>query len=244
LSHSGISPLRRVVGFSLIIVGLVLFLILIPFLMPLGLAGAFLLTWLVVICVGVGSFVLSRVRFRVAAKSFFIVLALSIPWFAIFLLLLPSDIQLLLAVSVAFIAVLIYRYSIKNPISLPKNLQRSSCVRKVAGVSLTIASVLMYVVVFSLGIQYGLLVAMTASLPVFFLALVGCSLILGSGLKRVALWGIMFAALTMMPWIVVLPTVWQAVSLAILGIVLTLILLWYRKKWKPSASYEQREDSD
>jgi hypothetical protein len=114
LSHSGISPLRRVVGFSLIIVGLVLFLILIPFLMPLGLSGALLLTWLVVICVVVGSFILSRVELRVAVKSFFVVLALSIPWFAIFLLPLPNDIQLLLAVSVAGIAVLIYRYYTKS----------------------------------------------------------------------------------------------------------------------------------
>jgi uncharacterized membrane protein YhaH (DUF805 family) len=114
MKEDRLSFLRRVAGLSLMVLSLILFSVLIPSAMSFGLYGAALLTWLVVICFGLGSFLLLRVRFHKAAKSLLVVLVLSIPWFAIFLTPLPSDIQLLLAVFVASVVVLIYRYSFKS----------------------------------------------------------------------------------------------------------------------------------
>lgn len=109
------SSIRRVVGFSLIVVGLILFTVLSPIAAQEGLYTLFVSTWLIVGCVAVGSFLLLRVGFWKAVKSLLIVLALSVPWFAIFLTPLPGDIQLLLAVFVALIAILLYRrYYIKH----------------------------------------------------------------------------------------------------------------------------------
>lgn len=103
------SLISRVVGFSLILVGVILFTVLSPIAAREGLYAVFVSTLLIVGCVAVGSSLFLRVGFWNAVKCSLIVLALSVPWFAIFLTPLPSDIQLLLAVFVAFIAVLLYR---------------------------------------------------------------------------------------------------------------------------------------
>lgn len=103
------SLIRRVIGFSLVVAGLILFTALSPLAAREGLYALFAYTLLIVSCVAVGSFLFLRVGFWNAVKSLLIVLALSVPWFAIFLTPLPSDIQLLLATFVALIAVLLYR---------------------------------------------------------------------------------------------------------------------------------------
>jgi len=110
------SLIKRVVGFSLILVGLMLFAVLIPVAARAqNIVAGFVSIVLIISCVALGSFLFLRVGFKNAVKSLFIVLALSVPWFAIFLIPLPSDIQLLLAVFIALIAVLLYRrYYIKH----------------------------------------------------------------------------------------------------------------------------------
>lgn len=109
--------IKRIVGFSFIVAGLMLFMVLSPIAAQEGLCTVIVSTYLIVICVAVGSFLFLRAGFWNAIKSLIIVLALFLPWFAIFLTPLPSDIQLLLAVLVAFIAVLLYRrYYIKHSV--------------------------------------------------------------------------------------------------------------------------------
>ncbi|MEM4733882.1 MAG: hypothetical protein QXD70_05075 [Candidatus Bathyarchaeia archaeon] len=103
---------------------------------------------------------------------------------------------------------------------------------KAAGIILTITSLSIYIIVFSIVTQYGLFLAMVVALPIFFIVLIGCSMILGGGLKRAALWTIMFTALMMLPWIVVLPILHQIVSYVILAGVLISVVLWYRRRLK------------
>ena len=108
--QDGVPLARRILGVSLILAGPIFFAVLIPFVVSLGLLGVILLTWLVVICVSLGTFMFLPTGFRRAVRSLFIVLILFLPWFAIFLIAIPSDAQLLLAVFVAGIAILLYRY--------------------------------------------------------------------------------------------------------------------------------------
>jgi len=111
MTEKKLSLVRRLVAFSLIVLGFILF----PFLVSSAasqgnmLAG-FSYVLLIVGCIGLGSFMFLRVGFWNAAKSLLIVLALSIPWFAIFLIPLPGEAQPLVAVFVALFAVLLYRH--------------------------------------------------------------------------------------------------------------------------------------
>lgn len=61
-------------------------------------------------CIGLGSLLFVRVGLRHAVKSLLIVLALLLPWSAIFFVTLPGDSQFLLALFVAVIAFRIYRH--------------------------------------------------------------------------------------------------------------------------------------
>jgi hypothetical protein len=110
VTSNNLPLIRRVVGLSLIILGLTLFAVLIPIVAQAqNMVAGFAFILIIVSCIALGSFLFLRVGFWNAAKSLLIVLILSVPWFAIFLIPIPSDIQLLLAVSVALIAVLLYR---------------------------------------------------------------------------------------------------------------------------------------
>jgi hypothetical protein len=46
------------------------------------------------------------------------------------------------------------------------------------------------------------------------------------------MWAIMFTALTMLPWIAILPILYQIVSYVILAGVLVSAVLWYRRRLK------------
>lgn len=115
--------------------------------------------------------------------------------------------------------------------------------RKVAGVILILIGLLLYVILFSVAVQYGLFIAMAASLPASYVVLFGCSLILRAEFKRVILWWILFTALTVLPWIAVLPLNCQIIFYVILATTLTSILMWYRKKLISHCGDEKEENN-
>jgi len=108
------SIVRSVVGFLLILAGLVLFGVLAPIVAKQGFFVGLASLFLIVSCVGLGSFLFLRVRFRSAVKSLLIILGLSVPWFAIFFIPLPGEAQLVVAMLVALSAVLLYRHHVKR----------------------------------------------------------------------------------------------------------------------------------
>jgi hypothetical protein len=110
MTHANPSLFRRSVGFSLIVIGIILFGVLIPLVARAqDILAEFIALLLIVSCVALGSFLFLRVGFRSAVKSLLIVLALAVPWFAIFFIRLPGESQLLIATFVALIAILLYR---------------------------------------------------------------------------------------------------------------------------------------
>lgn len=102
--------------------------------------------------------------------------------------------------------------------------------QKIVGITLILSSLLLYVTLFSITIQYSLFIAMVTSMPVFYIVLFGCSLILKIGFKRAVLWCILFTALTILPWIIVLPLNYQVLSYIILVFIFFSILMRYRRK--------------
>jgi len=102
--------------------------------------------------------------------------------------------------------------------------------RKAAGITLILIGLLLYVIVFSVALHYGLFLAMVMSLPAFYIVLFGCSLILGGGFKRAILWWLMFTALNILPWIAVLSITSQLVSYALLATIFVSVIVWYHRK--------------
>jgi hypothetical protein len=113
--------------------------------------------------------------------------------------------------------------------------------RKVAGVTFIFVGLLLYVILFSVMVQYGLFIAMGVSLPAFYVVLFGCSLILRGGFKRAILWWTLFTTLTIVPWIAVLPINYQIISYIILATTLTSILMWYGRKLVFHSVNEKKE---
>jgi hypothetical protein len=122
MTSNNLPLIRRVIGFSLMILGVTLFAVLIPIAAQAqNMVMGFAFVLIIVSCIALGSFLFLRVGFWNAVKSLLIVLILSVPWFAIFLIPISSDIQLLLAVFVALIAVLLYRRYYSKHGSLAKS---------------------------------------------------------------------------------------------------------------------------
>jgi len=104
------SSLKRVFGFLLIAAGLLILFLAIPITASYGLLASWLLTWFILSTIGVGALLLVGLDFRHSLRSLLIALAILLPWSAIFFVSLPGDSQFLLAVVVALIGVLFYRY--------------------------------------------------------------------------------------------------------------------------------------
>jgi hypothetical protein len=108
------SLVRRSVGFSLIVTGLLLFGVLPPILVQQGVLGLWILIWLAIGCIGLGSLLFVRVGLRHTVKVLLIVLGLFVPWSAIFFISLPDDSQFLLALFIAVIAFPVCRHYAKR----------------------------------------------------------------------------------------------------------------------------------
>jgi hypothetical protein len=102
--------------------------------------------------------------------------------------------------------------------------------RKAVGIVLVFIGLLLFVISFPFAIQYSLFLAMVASLPASFIILFGCSLILGSGLKRAIEQCLLFVVAIMLPWIILLPFNYQVASLVLLATIFVSVFLWYRRK--------------
>lgn len=230
----------RSVGFSLIIIGLILFSYLAPIAASQGILATWISMWPIIICIALGSFILLHTKLRVVTKSLIVALALLLPWSTIFFLPLPSEIQLSLAAFVALIATLLYRYYHKPNSFLKLSLEKFT-IRKAAGIILAPAGLLLSLIVISVAIQYGIFLALVVSLPAFFIMFLGCSLILDSGFKRAALWWLLFIPVIVLPWIAILPLIYQVTSYVLLVTIFISVLLWYRRRFMSRREREKTE---
>lgn len=113
--------IRRVVGFSLWVIGFILLAVLIPVAARAqDMIAGFAFVLLVVSCIALGTFMFLPDGLWNAVTSLLIVLGLCVPWFLIFLIPLPNNLQFLLAVFVALVAVLAYRRYYRQRYSSPK----------------------------------------------------------------------------------------------------------------------------
>jgi hypothetical protein len=108
------SSLKRVFGFLLAVAGLLILYLAIPITASYGLFASWLLAWFSVSTIGVGALLLGGLDLKRSLRSLLIALAILLPWSAIFFIPLPGDYQYPLAVFVAFLGVLFYRYYQKH----------------------------------------------------------------------------------------------------------------------------------
>jgi len=167
---------------------------------------------------------------------------LFLPWSTIYFAPLPSYITPLLATFplIAFSLYLHYRRSPARALTL-RSLEKSA-LQKAVGIIVAIAGLFLSLVVLSVGVQYGLFLALAASQPTFFIMFLGCSLVLGGGTKRAILWSLLFAVSTMLPATVLLPLTYQLVSYALAATVFILGFLWYRRKFLSQHKAEKRDE--
>jgi len=114
------SSLKRLLGFLLIVAGLLIFYLAIPITASYGLFASWLLAWFMVSTIGVGALLLVGLDLKRSLRSLLIALAILLPWSAIFFISLPGDYQYLLAVLVALFGTLFYRYYQKHK-SIPRS---------------------------------------------------------------------------------------------------------------------------
>lgn len=102
--------------------------------------------------------------------------------------------------------------------------------RKALGIVLALLGLLLALIPLFLWQSIGMFLATIASLPAFLILFYGYSLCSGGGLKRaIGQWLVLAPAILLM-WSVILPFIYQILSLAALVIMGTVALLWYRRK--------------
>jgi hypothetical protein len=100
---------KRILGLLLIAMGLLLIFVLID-IAPYGLVAGLVFAWVVTILISAGSFLLLNVRVRNYLPSLLAVSMALILWSLIFLVQLPSNLQILLAPVVGLVSILLWRF--------------------------------------------------------------------------------------------------------------------------------------
>lgn len=97
-----------VIGVALIVLGFLMFHFLAPVAARTGLLATWILAWLIITSISLGT--LTTFRLPYSPKSLLLAFVLLILWSTIFFIPLPDNSQNLLAVIIAFVSVLLYRY--------------------------------------------------------------------------------------------------------------------------------------
>lgn len=230
----------KITGIILVIGSMLLFYLVMQLAHLPSLPTVWILGWIIACGFGLGIFLISGLKRRYSLRVLLTTLIIMIPWSLILLIPLPDNVQIPLAVLIAFAGIMVY-YHRKMRSSKPETIQ---VLRKTLGTMLVAFSFLLFYFDIYLGIERGVFIAWIVTLPIALLFIIGCSLVVRAGPRRIVETWVGYVLLTLLPWIAILPIVWQIVSLTILGMLLTLILLWYRKKWKSSVVHGQTENSE
>lgn len=234
--------MSRVTGLALVIMGVSLFCFVVPMVIALGLFAVWILTWLIVFCVSMGSFLIVRRKIRCSFKSLLGVLALLFPWSAILLIPLQNDIQILLATLIALSGVLFYKYywRLRSGNELLNNYQSASKV--FLGFFIITCTVSAYLV-FCLAVSYSLLIAYISLVPVSLIIIIEYSIATRVKLKKsIEIW-LSFIILIMIPWLTVLLNVYQILLVfLLLGSLILVTHYYHRRKQKSHASITTQFD--
>lgn len=230
----------RAIGLCLFVAGVLLFYFVPPIAYPLGTLATWLMVWPIFIIIATGCALMFGFGLKMYIKSMlagvsalFLVTMISITS-------LPLDLQLLLISLFGLVMVLLSRLclrrkSLKHASVETEQITHGSFPKKALGCLLIVASAPLFYFVIPIALLYGLFIAYLATWPIFFIALMGFSLILKmSFIDAVKM---LFSAMivTLLPWIVVLPSDLQILSEILLGFGFTVSLLyWYYRRYTPS----------
>lgn len=230
---------RRILGFSLLIFGLLLFALVLPDAPEQGLIFNLFFLWVIVSFFGLGGLLISELSLKHIVKSWLIGTGIVIPLVSIFFIPLPSEYHFLLAVLIALAAVLFRRYYVrvqksKKP-SAPFEFtmwKHRSQFRKVIGGLLVVTGLLMFsfyipiAVTHARGVWASFFYMWLAVWPIFFLIIIGCSLVLQMSFRKALGWLLGGIIVTLIPWIVILPNDLKILSITFLGLGIAIAFLY------------------
>lgn len=102
--------------------------------------------------------------------------------------------------------------------------------RKALSIALAFVGLFETFIAFSSWKIIGLFLAMVASFPGFLILLFGYSSYSGHGFKKAFGQWLLFVFAVTSPWLVILPFIYQLLSLSVLAIVGASAVLWFRRR--------------
>jgi hypothetical protein len=225
------ASVAKVVGIVFVVVGMLLFYFAFPIIIRPDLFTAWILTWFVVSCIGIGFFLIVHEKARCSARSFLGALALLVPWSAILLIDLQNDMQILLAALIALSGVLFYKYYEqigRSRVDVSKYNQPS----KILWVFLIITVIMSVYFDFYLAVSYSLFVAYVATIPISLLIILEYSLVMRTDFKKYLEIWLSYIILTMIPWFAVFPVAYQILLVIIFLGSIILVAYYYHRKQK------------
>jgi len=230
---------RKALGFLLLVAGLLLFYFILPIAASRGLLASWFSMWLVISIIGIGALLISELSLKHIVKSWLIAIAIAIPWSTIFFIPLPGDYQNLLAVLVALACVLFYRYYVRAQKSKKSSApfeftmwKHRSRFRKAIGGLLVVTGLLMFffyvpiAVTHARGVWASFFYMWLAVWPIFFLIIIGCSLVLHMSFRKALGWLLSGIIVTLIPWITILPNNLKILSIIPLGLRIAIAFLY------------------
>jgi hypothetical protein len=222
---------KKATGLTSMILGIVLLYFLAPVAAPLGLLGGWALSFFIVGVVGLGGFLLMSGYTKYSPKHLLMSFAVMLLWSAIFLVQLPDNFQILLAVSVAFVGLLIYRRYRKlegsQTIEISWNLKP---LRKAGGALLMILGIsLSFYAGFYLIVTFGMFLGLLGLLLFALIILIGYSMFSGIELdKSIGVW-LLFAMVELLLPLLFLPVLYKVLTIILLAAIAPLFLLYFRR---------------
>jgi len=247
-------PIKRTIGLLLIILGIVLLLLGIPFVFRFGLFGTLMFSWFVALLFAVAGFLLADLGFWASVRAILIGFGLIVPSSLIMLIPLPEESQFLLWASSVSIILLFYRryYQRHKPhktpavegiikqkkepeqisitIFQPQNFRKPSAFKRVVGIMLVIASVFLLLVTIPALLLIGLLKMWLLTLVDMLVFIIGYCLSSNRGLKYAVQVCIVFAWVYFLPVVVLFPLLYEILSICIWGTASASLFYWFRRK--------------
>jgi hypothetical protein len=228
--HARLS-IGRAIGICLFVAGVLLFYFVLPIVYPLGMLATWLTVWPIFIIIATGCALMFGFGLKTYIKSMLAGVSALFLVTMISMTSLPLDLQLLLISLFGLIMVLLSRLYLRRKSRKHASVEtvqitHISFPKKVLGCVLIMASVPLFYFVIPIALLHGLFVAWLATWPMFFIAFIGFSLILKISFID-AVKGLFNAIIvTLLPWIVILPSDLQILSGILLGLGLTISLLF------------------
>jgi hypothetical protein len=233
-----------------VVLGLLLFYFVGIFFASYSLVAALVSAWIVAGLICTGVFLALNASLRRSSKSLLAVFVVLVAWSMILLLRLPSNFQIFLASFTSFAFVLLYWYYKKKPSILWLSFSKNKRLSKIVGILLVVPGFVLFFSLAGVAEAFNMFTAWLVSLPLCLDVMVGFQLMRGKRLKEAIVGWFGYIILTLIPFVVVLPTVYhlpieyQILTLTLTPTVIILGLYSYRQQYRQRIRSTKRRSGE